>query len=1436
CKYRTRATSIMLRVRSRAPRPFSSSQGANLIPSGITARDSQNAKNKAPPTRSWTKAPTETIAALERIPENPSESSSNDKKHSRHGGSRLKYDLGLVHPMTIKKLQSSPQSELSTIETRSYDRSRSRHLKSMFEVYTRTVGDLGQSNELGSDTLGHQSSGIAKNVPYFTEAEPNPPSFWQVDHEDSIPLPTEGELLQMPETTELEDIIKLAESQTTIIGSDLICQLASRDYGLHDFAAWNWILSGKTAMDAVARFELLSTCPTTSSLRFGEIPLFVFFRLLRRQDVDAHTLAILIQQAWRLLRSSRKRRYDTSFGDPKNTNSCTSTPRFDLDNLTIMVVRLLRHSRKVWPASCVNIASLWTTHDRAGLVEPAFELDTIEAKDHVRLAFGYNRILSILALVPEERPYQSFRHRQRAQFMLIRRMDEYKPPLALDREGYRAVTRVQLAHSKTPQERRWASLKAKSWPPWKEDKLGADSAIGVEYGTSRASSSIDRMTEAGYGTQTWEKSAAILAGWDTDGSPTIQTRSHSVPTANPSALWVARVQATRTLQEAWSCFLTCKDQKISMTPHLYHAMFEKLVYDNKRAQDMSRSDALSDAEVEWEEEPLPLPGDGKEVAAVSTWHNEAVSTRQPLPTYESLVERMKRDRIRPSGRFLEFFLKHAVSHTEGIKVLRVSDLSASMKRIYGPPWKEEYFSRVAALLDKVTPSLYAAYIHFICRFACTDVEVNSRDKQDERGQMLRHAFRLVTSRLPFYLPPWRSLLALLAHQGSVFESRMSKGKPAIKKFGYALYLLRCMDSIKLDLDFKGFEKLLVIVHGAFTVSRRTIATASADQDLDAACKMLYTGLSVVKARFSRIVQPSPRIHSARETVAELSDDCSGSRYPSEIEGPSLPRLIQVPHPTALHAYVHFLGAYEDYDGLLDLVRWMSRCSSQIMDETEEYSNGVFSMRRCLTAVRVYVELPLVGYDEGEGISCEDREWYETSTRLVDAVREVVENNEDLAPWPSDEEVDRYIDRAKLKAWTPLSTKMNDGLDLIDTVIDSLLNKSCPTFSNEGHPFFLEAHPLFLTILLALENQWPTALPVLQQQTARLQTDLRGTDLRPGILAKPPLKDTDAKSPSLAPSKSSLINVRDIPAPHCGHIRVISLNSPHNRNAFSTQLLEELERQVSNINKQALLEAKALDEGNPDTAIGSGTRVVIFASDVEHVFCAGADLKERATMSPEQVNAFLTQLRATFDMISNMPVPSISAVCGAALGGGFELALATTFRVFAPTASLGLPETRLGIIPGAGGTYRIQQLVSKPRALHMLLTGRRMSGEEAFHTNLCDRLVASPLQDEKSGDMAIHRRKEILHSAVKMAKDICEGAPASTLVLTRMFNEGASAKTEAEAYERVLRTEDRDEGLKAFREKRKPVFTGRLKKARKDLSGETEKQTTAKSKDGSKMQG
>ncbi|KAL8664137.1 MAG: hypothetical protein Q9202_003321 [Teloschistes flavicans] len=341
-----------------------------------------------------------------------------------------------------------------------------------------------------------------------------------------------------------------------------------------------------------------------------------------------------------------------------------------------------------------------------------------------------------------------------------------------------------------------------------------------------------------------------------------------------------------------------------------------------------------------------------------------------------------------------------------------------------------------------------------------------------------------------------------------------------------------------------------------------------------------------------------------------------------------------------------------------------------------------------------------------------------------------------------------------------------------TKLPFLLSRHAWRFSFNGSPFL---------------SSYSSKLLVCRRHAHQVLT---GSTSSLGNKEQPP-KDTDPKDLSPVPPKYPLINVRDIPAPHCGHIRVISLNSPHNKNAISTQMLEELDKEVSEINKQAMLEAKGLEERKLDTTIGSGTRVVIFASDVNRVFCAGADLKERANMSPTEVNAFLNQLRATFDTISNMSVPSISAVCAVALGGGFELALATTFRIFTPATEVGLPETRLGIIPGAGGTYRLQQVLSRPQALDMLLTGHRVKGKQAYFRGLCD-------------------RQEVLDSAVEMAKEICQGAPASTMVLTRLIKDGASAKREAEAYRTVLQTDDRNEALKAFGEERKPIFTGRLK--------------------------
>jgi methylglutaconyl-CoA hydratase len=134
--------------------------------------------------------------------------------------------------------------------------------------------------------------------------------------------------------------------------------------------------------------------------------------------------------------------------------------------------------------------------------------------------------------------------------------------------------------------------------------------------------------------------------------------------------------------------------------------------------------------------------------------------------------------------------------------------------------------------------------------------------------------------------------------------------------------------------------------------------------------------------------------------------------------------------------------------------------------------------------------------------------------------------------------------------------------------------------------------------------------------------------------------------------------------------------------------------------------------------------------------------------------FLADLRGTLTMIQDLPIPTISAVAGPAFGGGLELALSTHMRVFGSNTVVGLPETRLAIIPGAGGTYRLPALIGLARARDMILTGRRVAGPEAYFLGLCDRLVEITQEDVNKRDAA----NKILNQAVMLAREICEGGP------------------------------------------------------------------------------
>mgnify|MGYP000904057283 CR=1 FL=1 len=225
---------------------------------------------------------------------------------------------------------------------------------------------------------------------------------------------------------------------------------------------------------------------------------------------------------------------------------------------------------------------------------------------------------------------------------------------------------------------------------------------------------------------------------------------------------------------------------------------------------------------------------------------------------------------------------------------------------------------------------------------------------------------------------------------------------------------------------------------------------------------------------------------------------------------------------------------------------------------------------------------------------------------------------------------------------------------------------------------------------------------------------------------------------------------------------------------------------------------ALREHLARAAADRALRCVVVTGAGEKAFCAGADLKERAGMSKEEVHRFHHDLRDALGAIEAAPQPFLAALNGAALGGGLELALACDLRIAADTAVMGLPEVGLGIIPGGGGTQRLARLVGVSRAKDLVLTARRVGAAEALSMGILSRVAPAA---------------KLLDEARATAEQIARNAPISLRQAKRAIDGGwhlplgEALELENRLYQDCLATEDRREALRAFAEKRPPVFRG-----------------------------
>ncbi|MDP9912508.1 enoyl-CoA hydratase [Variovorax boronicumulans] len=267
------------------------------------------------------------------------------------------------------------------------------------------------------------------------------------------------------------------------------------------------------------------------------------------------------------------------------------------------------------------------------------------------------------------------------------------------------------------------------------------------------------------------------------------------------------------------------------------------------------------------------------------------------------------------------------------------------------------------------------------------------------------------------------------------------------------------------------------------------------------------------------------------------------------------------------------------------------------------------------------------------------------------------------------------------------------------------------------------------------------------------------------------------TPTHPPLETLQYEVRD-------NVAIVTLNRPDRMNTLGGSMKPDLAR--------AFFEyARADDRVRTVLVTGSGDRA----------FCAGADIKERAGSQATGTAYFVAQ-KATHDLFRNIEEfekPVIAAINGVALGGGLEIALCCDIRIASETARFGLPEIKLGVIPAAGGTQRLPRLIGEARAKELILTADLVDAQTALRYGIVSRVLP---------------QTDLMSEAFALAQRIAEHPPLAVRFAKRAINRGMQTDLDSGLeYERyaaamIIDSEDRKEGMRAFVEKRKPVFTGR----------------------------
>ncbi|KAF2444369.1 hypothetical protein P171DRAFT_389063 [Karstenula rhodostoma CBS 690.94] len=726
-----------------------------------------------------------------------------------------------------------------------------------------------------------------------------------------------------------------------------VALLQSKGYSGADVHSWMQCLITANSVHASAVFKH----------NHHSTPLFLLLLYLRRKRIRTFALGTVMRHLGVRLRA-----------EPIQWSS-----------LQVLVLRLLRHARMVWPEALPWIASLFCT-EATRIYQERKEDGSSSSTYQATLTRFCNSVLSLISLPTSEHPMLIGLHQEKAQFIVLQFMASCEPALIVTRRGFQGAVRTQLAHAKTTQEKEWAMLKGPSWPPWKENRNAMDEDKGYMFGASRASRLLHRLHEAGYAGREWEKIAEVYAGWDTDLSPTVQTRtnmplnpSNNDPNLNKARLWEARIRTTRTRREAWACFLAYEESNTGASSLVYLAMFEKLHFPEITVQQSGYGDAASSGTSGSNAKNL-LPGDMKEVLSDPTSPLYLVYLSEPVPSYIQLYERMWRNKLRPKKRLLAFLLDTLPDFATCIHLLEATQSKFAggvRKLLQGSPLRME---DRALIPDYVM----ASFIRFLCRFGRfghsppdepvqISLENHERRLKLDRTYLIDYAYTLVMHLRPTYRPPWTAYMQKLLYA-------YGKQKSAATQYVAMCKLFDKMTDMDVDPDDNQFKLLCAVVrYTARTAHKGQLSTELTNHVLTSARPLLRT--------------------TFHNLVGANVDPSFAS--PSGLEIDTLPP--HVPGPAFLQAYVRALGFLRDYEGLYSFSIWLTTHHKEVTVRTNAQHGGPQLLYNTLVAMRAALEGTLDSSNIHDGAPQE----------IVELIKAQV-NGVKGWDWPSEEHVKSYV--------------------------------------------------------------------------------------------------------------------------------------------------------------------------------------------------------------------------------------------------------------------------------------------------------------------------------------------------------------------------------------------------------------------------------------------